>query len=113
MVIPSVGGAVSAAELYNGVACLAEPVETLNGEIMYACNYALTGEKTRWGAEDITKWRESHESSLDGFARTHVQYHSLLPPRPPRKELYGRATDRPTDRPTMHACVHVCVCVCV
>ena len=63
----SVGGAVAAAQLYDGVATLAEPVHTLNGEIMYACKYARTGEKPAWTAEDISAWKSEHEATLPGF----------------------------------------------
>ena len=41
----SVGGAVGAAELYGGRACLAQPPGDLNGEIMDACAYARAGDK--------------------------------------------------------------------
>lgn len=63
----SVGGAVAAAQLYDGVATLAEPVHTLNGEIMYACEYARTGKKPAWSADDITAWKESCGDRLLGF----------------------------------------------
>ena len=49
----SVGGAVGAAELYGGRACLAQPPKDLNGEIMYACAYARSGEKPEWNSTDV------------------------------------------------------------
>ena len=63
----SVGGAVAAAELYNGRACLAEPVQKLNGEIMYACQYARTGARPAWSADDIQAWKASHGDTVDAF----------------------------------------------
>jgi inorganic pyrophosphatase/exopolyphosphatase len=63
----SVGGAVAAAQLYDGVATLAEPVQKLNGEIMYACKYARTGEKPAWSAKDISAWKAQHGDTLRGF----------------------------------------------
>ena len=64
----SVGGAVGAAELYSGRACLAQPVDKLNGEIMYACAYARSGEKPAWDSGDIDSWKGAHASNvLRGF----------------------------------------------
>uniref|UniRef100_A0A7S1NB72 inorganic diphosphatase n=1 Tax=Eutreptiella gymnastica TaxID=73025 RepID=A0A7S1NB72_9EUGL len=55
--LDSVAGAVGAAELYDGRACLAQPPEQLNGEIMYGISYARTGKITEWTAKDIDAWR--------------------------------------------------------
>jgi manganese-dependent inorganic pyrophosphatase len=57
--LDSVGGAVGAAELYDGRACLAQAPQDLNGEIMYAISYARTGETPDWAALDIETWRAS------------------------------------------------------
>ena len=56
----SVGGAVGAAELYGGRACLAQPPAQLNGEIMYACAYARTGSKPEWKSDDVAAWAAGH-----------------------------------------------------
>ena len=69
----SVGGAVGAAELYNGRACLAQPPAELNGEIMYAMEYAHTGVKPSWGADDVEAWAMAHSGrSIPGFGSSRL-----------------------------------------
>jgi hypothetical protein len=60
---------VGAAELYDGRACLAQPPGDLNGEIMYACAYARSGEKPTWNSDDVEAWASHHAAgnSLPGF----------------------------------------------
>ena len=69
--LDSVGGAVGAAELYDGRACIAQPPQELNGEIMYAISYARTGEKPDWAARDIEAWRAA--VCADGLGARELQ----------------------------------------
>ena len=68
----SVGGAVGAAELYDGRACLAQPPSELNGEIMYAISYARTGEKPDWAGG------EKSETQYETVVKMDADFTQLL-----------------------------------
>jgi len=54
-----------------GHACLAQPPTVLNGEIIYACAYARSGDKPSWSSTDVEVWSSHHQGrSTDGFGAT-------------------------------------------
>ena len=58
----SVGGTVGATEWYDA------GVPVLNGEIMYACAYARSGDKTILDSTDVKAWSLHHQGrSIDVF----------------------------------------------
>ena len=58
----SVAGAIGAAELYDGRACLSQPPKDLNGEIMYSIDFARSGATPSWDSSNVEAWLAAAEA---------------------------------------------------